>query len=88
MDALCWEVVVEALPYLAGMEEAEGERSWVLLKVEGVVGLLAPALGVVEVVARKYVEGVGEAGRPAREEAGVLVSSAHSSQPLRHPSSQ
>lgn len=88
VDALCWEVVVEALPYSAGMEEAEGVRSWVPLKVEGVVGLLAPALGVGEVGAQKYEEEVGEAGRPAREEAGVLVSSAHSSQPLHRPSSQ
>lgn len=72
VDALCWEVVVEALPYLAGMEAAEGERLWVPLKVEEVVGLLAPAMGVGEVGAQKYEEGVGEADRPGREEGEVL----------------
>lgn len=70
------------------MEEAEGERSSGPLKVEEVVGLLVPALGVVEVGAQKCEEGVGVVGRPGRVEAGVLVSSAHSSQPLHRPSSQ
>lgn len=64
------------------------ERSLVLLKEEGAVGLLVPSREAVEEGVQRCEEGVGEVDHHGRVEVGVLVSSVHSSQPLHHPSSQ